>query len=114
MLIQDFELGLREFESQNYDEALRLLLPYAQEGNPEAQCIVANMHHLKLIREPCSDAALKWYTLSSSEGYAIATNNLAGICLVGECGVEPDMNRSQVLYDLAQSQGFRHELQDNC
>ena len=34
------------FRSGNYTTALKLLKPLAQQGNPEAQCVVANMYHL--------------------------------------------------------------------
>lgn len=40
--------GLSEFESVDYDRALLLLRPLAEQGHAEAQCMVANIYHLEL------------------------------------------------------------------
>lgn len=100
--------GLVAFESGDYPEAFKLLEPLAQQGDAEAQCLIANMHHLGLATARNVAEAVKWYKKSAAQGYAIASNNLAGIYKVGDEGINQDLELSQKLYRQAQEQGFLH------
>ncbi|NJL22992.1 MAG: sel1 repeat family protein [Leptolyngbyaceae cyanobacterium SM1_3_5] len=102
--------GVREFETEQYDRALPLLLPLAEQGYAEAQCMVGVIYQLGLggvLVDPA--IALHWYAQSAASGYGVASNNLAGMYLAG-VGVPADRQRAQRLYEQARSQGFEHGL----
>ena len=100
------EKGIDAFGSENYVEALHLLKPLAEQGNAEAQCIIANIYHLGLGVDKNGSEAIKWYTRSSEQGYAVASNNLAGIYLMGDCGVAANPKEAHKWHQLSQEQGF--------
>ncbi|MGI0479462.1 tetratricopeptide repeat protein [Geminocystis sp. CENA526] len=86
--MSNLEKGLLAFEEKNYQETLILLKPLAEEGNPEAQCILGNIYHLGLGVNPNTQKAVKWYKKSAKQGYLIAKNNLKTIYLMEEIGKE--------------------------
>jgi TPR repeat protein len=92
-----------EYRSQNYDRALELLLPIAESGDAEAQCMVGTIYQLGLgSTEPNEAEAQKWYILSSDRGYGVASNNLATLFC------QTDRERAMKLYELAREQSFPH------
>lgn len=104
--MSDLEKGLAAFYSQDYTTALSLLKPLADEGNAEAQCVIANMHHLGLGVERNILEAIKWYMKSSKLGYAIASNNLAGIYLSGDEGIRANPTEANKWFQKSREQGF--------
>ena len=100
------ENGIKAFKAQKYTEALNLLQPLANHGNAEAQCIIGNIYHLGLGVEKNGSEALKWYLKSAKQGDPIASNNLAGIYLMGDCGVIPNQEQAIEWYKLSQEKGF--------
>lgn len=91
------------YEAQEYDRALELLRPLAQEGDVEAQTMIGSIYDLGLGSFDRNEAeAIRWYTLASDRGYGLATNNLATIASA------TDRDRAKELYDLARLQGFEH------
>jgi TPR repeat protein len=100
--------GLAAFESEDYTNAFRLLKPLADQGNPEAQCLIANMYHLGLAVERDILEAVKWYEKSSEQGYGIASNNLAGIFLMCDSGIAADRDEAEKWNLKARQQGFLH------
>jgi TPR repeat protein len=91
------------YDAGEYDRALQLLLPLAEGGDSEAQCLVGSIYHLGLgSTEPNESEAEKWYTLASDRGHGLASNNLAA--LINHC----DRQRALALYQLAIAQGFPH------
>jgi len=98
--------GLREFEVGDYDRVLPLLLPIAQDGHAEAQCMMGNIDQLGLGSiAPDFQEAIAWYRRAAALGYGVASNNLAGMYLSG-AGVPVDRDRARQLYAQAQAQGF--------
>lgn len=104
--MSNLEKGLAAFYSQDYTTALNLLKPLADEGNAEAQCVIANMHHLGLGVERNILEAIKWYRKSSELGYAIASNNLAGIYFSGDESIIADRTEADKWFQKAREQGF--------
>lgn len=91
------------YDAEDYDLALQLLLPLAEGGNAEAQCIIGSIYHLGLgSTEQNESEAEKWYALASDRGCGLASNNLA--TLVSHY----DSHRAKALYQLAIAQGFDH------
>lgn len=65
----DLADGLTAFKAQDYINAFRLLKPIADEGNAEAQCMIANMYHLGLGLKMDTLEAIQWYEKSPEQGY---------------------------------------------
>jgi TPR repeat protein len=108
MIMSALGEGIDAFEEGSFSAALVLLEPFALQGNAQAQCLLGNIYHLDLGGLGDPSKALFWYLRASQQGYSVATNNLAGLYLSGECGVEKDANRSKELYLKAREQGFIH------
>lgn len=100
--------GIAAFEAGNYTIAFKILKPIADNKNPEAQCIIANIYHLGLGLERNILEAVKWYKKSAQQGYGVASNNLAGIFLVGNDGLEANQAEAEKWYKKAREQGFLH------
>lgn len=95
-------------KAEDYSNAFRLLKPLADQGDAEAQCLIANMYHLGLGLERDVLEAVKWYKKSAHQGYSIASNNLAGILMSGDQGINPDQAEAEKWYQKAREQGFFH------
>ena len=59
--------GLAAFEAKDYVEAFKLLMPVAEEGNAEAQCIIGSIYDLGLGAESNIIEAIRWYKKSSEQ-----------------------------------------------
>ncbi len=106
--MNELQNGLDLFWSGNYTTALKLLKPLAQQGNPEAQCVVANIYHLGLGVDKNGAEAVKWYLKSAQQGYGVASNNLAGIYSIGDCGVPVNQKEAAKWNKISKEQGFPH------
>jgi TPR repeat protein len=106
--MSDLEKGIAAFNTQDYTQALRLLKLLAEQGNAEAQCIIASMYHLGLGVESNPPEAVKWYIKSALAGCGVAANNLAGIYLSGADGVPADRAAAEKWFQKAREQGFLH------
>lgn len=100
--------GLAAFEAEDYTKAFRLLKPLADQGDAEAQCLVANMYHLGLGLERDVLEAVKWYKRSAAQGYGIASNNLAEIFMFGDQRIAVSQSEAKKWYQKAREQGFLH------
>ena len=58
---RNLELGIKEFKLGNYRNALNILKPFAESGDPEAQCILGNIYQLGLGVTPDGAIAVRWY-----------------------------------------------------
>jgi TPR repeat protein len=100
--------GLAAFEAKNYTQAFDWLKPLAEQGDAEAQCLIANMYHLGLGLDGDISEAIQWYQRSAEQGYGVASNNLAGIFKTGEHGDAPDSVEAKKWFQKAREQGFCH------
>jgi TPR repeat protein len=105
---QNLNQGLVAFETKDYAQAIALLKPLAETGDPEAQCLMGNMYHLGLGVAHDLSKAVEWYKKSAEQGYGVASHNLAGIILVGEHGAPPNRRNAECWYEKAREQGFLH------
>ena len=72
--------GVKEFRAQQFTVALPLLLKSAQQGYPEAQCMLGNLYQLGIgDTEVDETTAIYWYYQAARQGYSTATGNLAGM-----------------------------------
>ncbi len=104
----NLEQGLAAFKAKAYTQAIALLKPLAEQGDPQAQCLMGNMYHLGLGVAHNLLEAVEWYKKSAEQGYGVASNNLAGIILVGEHGELPSRRDAEYWYEKARDQGFLH------
>ncbi|PIG92355.1 tetratricopeptide repeat protein [Gloeocapsopsis sp. IPPAS B-1203] len=100
--------GIAAFQAGDYTTAVKILKPIADCGEAEAQCIIANIYHLGLGLERNILEAVKWYKKAAEQGYGLASNNLAGIFLSGDNGIEVDRAEAEKWYKKAKDQGFLH------
>ncbi len=106
--MSDLAAGLATFKAADYTCAFKLLEPIADQGDAEAQCIVANMYHLGLDVKRDISEAVQWYKKSAEQGYGVASNNLAGIFAIGDYGVAVNQAEAEKWYQKAREQGFVH------
>jgi predicted nucleic acid-binding Zn-ribbon protein len=64
------------YDRANYATALKVWLPKAQEGDPQAQTYVGEIFEKGLGIQPDYQAALHWYRQAAEKGYAPAMINL--------------------------------------
>jgi hypothetical protein len=81
-------------------EALKLLIPMAQDGNPQAQYELAGFYHYGYVGANDYAKALKWYRASARQGYADAMVGLSVMYLGGQ-GVAKDRREAFVWLNLA-------------
>ncbi|HLO50068.1 MAG TPA: tetratricopeptide repeat protein [Kamptonema sp.] len=79
--MSNFETGIAAFESGNYAEALQILLPLAELGNPEAQFSVGCMYDPIFGIQADTTKAISWYRQAAEQDHPIAQNNLATLYL---------------------------------
>ena len=95
--------GYEEYQAQQYSEAYSKLLPIAEAGDAEAQCMVGTLYQMGLGVKPDIEKAEYWYERASQRGSGVATNNLAGIL-----AMRGQREESARLYKLSKAQGFNH------
>lgn len=86
--------GLAAFEAKDYTQAFYVLKPLDDQGNAEAQCLIANLYYLGLGIDRDIPKAVLWYQRSADQGYGVAFNNLAGIFKTREYGGTPCPSKS--------------------
>ena len=104
---QDYQKGMRAFESGSYIEALDEWRPLAEQGNAVAQYNLGYMYdrNLGVLADPknCSEA-VRWYRLAANQGYAGAQYQL-GVKYDGSWCTAPDDTKAVKWYRLAANQG---------
>ena len=106
--MSNLSAGLAAFEAKNYVKAFELLMPIAEEGNAEAQCIIGSIYDLGLGIEINVLEAIKWYSKSAEQGYGVASNNLGTIYYSGKEGIVRNRAKASEWYQKAREQGFMH------
>ena len=92
--------------SGNYSKILEIIEPLAEQGNAEAQCYLGAVYHLGLGVVPDATKAIKWYQLSSEQGYALASNNLSSLYFTGVANFVANPELGTHWHQIAIEQGF--------
>lgn len=79
--MSNFETGITAFESGNYAEALQILLPLAESGNPEAQFSIGCIYDPIFGIQSDAAKAILYYHQAAEQGHLVAQNNLATLYL---------------------------------
>ena len=106
----DFQDAADAYKRKDYKEAHRLLLPLAEQGDPEAQYQLGNMYANGEGVPQDYKEAVKWYRLSAEQGNASAQNNIYRLaknnvpealqfCI--QKAKQGDEKAKAILYDLA-------------
>ncbi len=93
---QDCEIRGGEYvayDRANYQTALRVWLPLAQEGDMVAQAYVASIYEKGLGIDPDYEKAFSWYQKSANQGYARAQYSLGYLYEMG-LGVDKNLNEA--------------------
>ena len=86
-------------EDRQFD-ALKVLIPLAQDGDPQAQYELAGFYHYGYVGANDYAKALKWYRASARQGYADSMVGLSVMYLGGQ-GVAKDRREAFVWLNLA-------------
>ena len=101
-----------KIESGDYAAAVKLLIPLAAEGNPRAQCNLADLYAMGLGVEMDGAKAVELYRQVAEQNIdeqflsALAYNSLAGLYLVGHPGFAPDPVKAKECRRLSKKLGF--------
>ncbi|ERN39819.1 TPR repeat-containing protein [Rubidibacter lacunae KORDI 51-2] len=72
-----YEEGAYAFNTENYEKAMRIMLPLAREGDVNAQLSVASMYFSGLGVQQDYRQAIKWYRPGAEQGHPVAQHSLA-------------------------------------
>jgi len=100
----DLAAGLAAYDAENWETALRELLPEAEAGNAEAQYRVGRIYRRGLSVPVNVDLALKWYEAGAINGSNKAMHGLALMHDIGE-QVPKDLGHAECWYRLAAERG---------
>lgn len=104
----DFEEGVAAFEKQrDWAKAVRLLRPFAEQGNARAQFIIGTLYSVGPVGvPPNSPEAIRWLTLSAEQHYSFAQFDLCTLYRDGY-GVIQDYVQAHKWCNLAAAQGHQ-------
>lgn len=75
-LAGDFEEGVKAYDTENYKKAFTFLLPFAKQGNAEAQFKLGYILEADQGVQKNEQEALEWYKKSAKQNYLKAYRNL--------------------------------------
>jgi TPR repeat protein len=76
---QRFAQGKKLFLNKQYAEAATVLLPLAQQGNPDAQYTIGYMYHYGYGLPRNEKESTRWIATAAARGHALAKEALARI-----------------------------------
>ena len=99
-----FEDGKAAYQSRDYETALRLWRPFADQGNAEAQAGLGWMYfHGQGVAQDYAQAVF-WYRKAADQGHVVAQANLGLMHEQGQ-GVAQDYAQAAAWYRKAADQG---------
>ena len=104
------EEGIDAFSNMRYVDAFQILLPLAEKGVAEAQCIIGSIYQTGLGAPINGIKAVEWYLKAVEQGHALACHNLGTIYEVGMPGVPSDLEQAKFFQNRAAELGFRMQF----
>ncbi|MBT5083764.1 MAG: sel1 repeat family protein [Rhodospirillaceae bacterium] len=96
--------GVLLYANEHYTQAMRVIRPFAEEGEAPAQYIVGNMHNYGWGVVEDDVEAAKWYRKAAEQGHAHAQSSLAILYKYGS-GVAQNHAEAAKWYRKAAEQG---------
>ncbi len=100
-----FASGKKAYDESNFEEALKILRSFAEEGDAEAQWYVAMMYYGGKGIKQSYEEAFKWFSKSVEQGNARSLNSLGRMYCDGHY-VTKDFNKAIEYYRLAAEKGY--------
>jgi TonB family protein len=97
----DIDDGQAAYDRGDYETALRLWRPLAEQGSARAQNNLGVLYENGKGVPQNVVEAVKWYRLAAEQGYAGAQNNLGLIYAIGRGGVPQDQLHAYMWFSLA-------------
>ncbi len=105
----EFASGMAAFEAKHFGRAMQFLFPFAEQGDRQAQHLVAIMYQNGLGTVPNELAAYKWMRASAEQGYGLAQHGLGFMYLHGECAAR-NGEKAAAWFRKAADQGLQGSL----
>ncbi|MCB1638419.1 MAG: sel1 repeat family protein, partial [Thiothrix sp.] len=105
----DFASGMAAFEAKHFSRAMQLLSPFAEQGDAQAQHLVAIMYQNGLGVAQSDIAAYTWMKAAAEQGYGLAQHGLGFMYLEGEC-VARDAAQAAAWFGKAADQGLQGSI----
>lgn len=77
--MDEFETAKSLYAAGEYEKAIELLEPLAEQGMPQAQVMLGTLFHLALGTERDMERAALLYELAQEQGLSIASSNLGAL-----------------------------------
>jgi TPR repeat protein len=101
----DLASGMSAFESRLFSQAIHLLSPYAQQGDPDAQHRMAIMYQNGLGVAPNPEMAFDWMQKAAEQGHALAQHGIGFMYMEGDC-TDKDIPKAIHWFEKAAEQGL--------
>jgi uncharacterized protein len=106
--IYEPEPVLDAFERREYKTILRMALPYAQAGNPDAQCTVALLYECGLGVEQDVLEAERWLLKATEQNSPLAWHNLGSLYFLQLPELEERWGEGRKCWERAKELGFEY------
>ncbi|HYD19451.1 MAG TPA: tetratricopeptide repeat protein [Patescibacteria group bacterium] len=101
-----FEEGNSAYLQRDYDRAMKVLTPWAQQGDERAQVILGTLYMNGYGTDPDSEEARKWFKLAAQQGNPTAQYNMGILAYNGDGGEQDDVE-AYMWFTLAQKNGHK-------
>jgi uncharacterized protein len=100
-----YEDAYTAYRAGNYQTALSLLVPLAEQGNARAEALLGSMYDEGKGVSRDDGQALKWYRSAADKGNAMGQYGLGVFLMDGRGGEKPDIPQATELFRKAALQG---------
>ena len=100
------DAAIAALEAKDYHRVLQLALPYAEAGNPDAQCMMSLMYQGGFGVQRDLREAERWLLLATARDSAIAWNNLGTLYICAGQELDEQHKSAQECYEEAKRLGF--------
>ena len=101
----EFEDGRAAYQAGEYDKALKILRPLAEQGNSQAQVTLGIMYDYGQGVETDPAEAMKWYIKAAEQGIPVVQHDV-GVKYFQGMGVEQDYLEAAKWWELSASSGL--------
>lgn len=100
-----YNQGVRAFEAGDYNSALKIFKPLADQGDAQSQSSIGWLYDYGLGVPEDNQKAVSWYMKAAEQDDMLARYNLAVIYLNGEGAVQKDHKKAAYFFRLSAQQG---------